>query len=229
MADIVFGKYIEADSTLHGLNPLLKFILIITAIAGAGSAYGLFPLAAYFLIFLFATFSSGLSPLTYIRSLRPFRFIFAAVFIINYLAYTGNFEHAFIMTGRFFLIVLFSSVLTLTTKPEGIVSVVQLFISPLRIFRIDTSAFCSELYRSLSLVPVMIEEGAGIIGEKASKLQGTIEIIRRPEKLFRVMIQRAYEVTASCQTAQSAKMPVWGDVVRSAPYFAAIVVVYALQ
>ena len=171
--NIILGEYINRDSVLHHLDPRTKLIgsfsLILSFLfANNLSIYLIYSVLALFLIFLskipLTAFLKSLKYLTYILIFSSFFHLFSKqegelLFKVwKYSVYDSGVFSAIKMMGRIILLLIFSSLLTLTTKPLDIALALETLLSPLKKIGLPIQDFSIMLSITLRFIPTILQE-----------------------------------------------------------------------
>jgi len=122
MAD---DKKLSADSFLHEMNPAAKLVIFLALIQTAALSAGFAEFAVLTVLFIVLTYISGLSLTDVADRVKPFLILIFFTFLINMIFGSGLSLSAG-LSFRFMLIILFSVLLTLTTEPKILASVILL-------------------------------------------------------------------------------------------------------
>ena len=128
--NIILGEYINRDSVLHHLDPRTKLI-------------GSFSLI---LSFLFA------------NNLSIYLIYSVLLKVWSYSVYDSGVFSAIKMMGRIILLLIFSSLLTLTTKPLDIALALETLLSPLKKIGLPIQDFSIMLSITLRFIPTILQE-----------------------------------------------------------------------
>ena len=79
------------------------------------------------------------------------------------------FEVTLIMLSRIILIVLYTSILTLTTPPTEITYGLEKFFSPLKLFKIPVNKMALSVSIALRFIPTIIDEANKVLKSQASR------------------------------------------------------------
>ncbi|MBN8237396.1 energy-coupling factor transporter transmembrane protein EcfT [Halobacillus kuroshimensis] len=182
-SSLIIGQYIPSDSVIHRLDPRSKiavifFYVVIVFFANSVMSYGV--------LALFALSSAVLSkvPFSYImKGLKPVWFLVIFTFLLH-LFVTREGEVAFSLFGwavyeegliqgaaislRFFLLILVTSLLTLTTTPIEITDAIEELLGPLKKVKFPVHELALMMSISLRFIPTLMQET-----EKISKAQAS--------------------------------------------------------
>ena len=124
--DVSIGRYYQADSVLHRLDPRVKVFLFIVYMVTVFIADTAIAMAASFGIILYLTFLSRIPVMEVLKSVRPIVFIMIFIFLINiftirsgevlwsYWVFTitrGGLQKAVLLAFRLLLLILATSLL----------------------------------------------------------------------------------------------------------------------
>ncbi|GEN55154.1 energy-coupling factor transporter transmembrane component T family protein [Halobacillus faecis] len=182
-SSLIIGQYIPTDSVIHRLDPRSKiaiifFYVVIVFFANSVMSYGV--------LALFAVGSALLSrvPFRYImKGLKPVWFLIVFTFLLH-LIVTREGDVMFSILGwdvyreglvqggaislRFFLLILVTSLLTLTTTPIEITDAIEELLGPLKKVKFPVHELALMMSISLRFIPTLMQET-----EKISKAQAS--------------------------------------------------------
>ncbi|MBN9656078.1 energy-coupling factor transporter transmembrane protein EcfT [Halobacillus litoralis] len=182
-SSLIIGQYIPTDSVIHRLDPRSKiaiifFFVVIVFFANSVMSYGV--------LALFAVGSALLSrvPFRYImKGLKPVWFLIVFTFLLH-LIVTREGDVVFSILGwdvyreglvqggaislRFFLLILVTSLLTLTTTPIEITDAIEELLGPLKKVKFPVHELALMMSISLRFIPTLMQET-----EKISKAQAS--------------------------------------------------------
>lgn len=180
---IIIGQYIPGDSLVHRLDPRTKitiifFFVIIVFFANSLISYSLlvaFALASTLITRIQLRFiMKGLTPVWF---LIIFTFILHLIVtkegtvlfeIFNFKVYTGGLLQGIAISIRFFLLILITSLLTLTTTPIEITDAMEDMLHPLKKIKFPVHELALMMSISLRFIPTLLQET-----EKISKAQAS--------------------------------------------------------
>ncbi len=202
--DITIGQYYQQKSVIHALDPRTKLIwtlIYVISIFLNRNVIGflisglVFFLAAYLTNVPFSFIVRGLKG---IAMLLVFTLCFQVFFTTGTaLATIGFFtvteeglEQAVFLAARLVLLVLFSSLMTLTTTPKQLADGLEMLCSPLRHFHVPVHECAMMMSITLRFIPILVEELDKIM--KAQQARGadfeTGGLIRRVKAMVPLLV-----------------------------------------
>lgn len=173
MDKMIIGRYIPSNSLIHGMDSRSKLILIflfvcIVFLANNAITYGV--LAFYTMLML----SLSKVPIKFlIGGLKPVIWlVIFTLFLHLFLTKEGNllFQFGFVkiyeeglrqgvfISLRFFLLILMTSLLTLTTTPIEITDGLETLLGPLKKFKFPVHELALMMSISLRFIPTLMQE-----------------------------------------------------------------------
>ena len=173
MDKVVFGQYYPTGSIIHRLDPRIKLLAVILYIV---TVFFLVDYVMYAAVFLFVIAVSLVAKIPIKVLLRTVRTIIVLVIItsiINLFFTTGEVlwvewkfikiykegvEHAIKLALRLILLMLFPSLLTLTTTPMELTDALESLMSPLKLIKVPVHAIALIMSIALRMIPILMEE-----------------------------------------------------------------------
>ncbi len=184
MNSVLLGKYVDLNSIIHRIDSRIKIIatfLFLIAVFLTNNAY-------YFIFYLgFVVTISIISKVgvkNLILALKPMRFLLIFMIVFNIAFYKqGNliFEFKFIQiydaallntlffVSRIVIIIMYSSILTLTTTPLQLAVGIEDLLSPLKIVKFPAHELGMMISIALRFIPTLFEETDKIMKAQASR------------------------------------------------------------
>lgn len=157
------GQYIPGNSVIHSLDPRTKLImtvslLCLTLLSGNFTTLGVI---IFFLLLMMTLtqipFSYIFAPLRSGIWLLIFTYLIYLVatqeYSLNQRLYLGT-----LFTSRLIVLILFVSVLSLTTSPLNLCYGLEYLLSPLKKIRIPTQDIILVIHLSLRFIPILFQE-----------------------------------------------------------------------
>ncbi len=184
LSDMTLGQYYPVKSTVHSLDPRMKIILLILAIVAvftAGNSLAFLPVAAYIVL---AARLSNVPFKMLLKGIRPLRFILIFTIVLNIFFLPG--ETVWLDLGfakitkeavitaihygiRLVLLVMFSSLLTLTTAPVALTDGLERLLSPLAKIRFPAHEMAMMMTIALRFIPTLLEEADKIMKAQSAR------------------------------------------------------------
>lgn len=205
LTDITIGQYIPGDSVIHRLDSRVKIIitiLLITALFLIGNFYGF---ALYFGFITVVMIISRLPIKRVLKGLRPLFFLIILTLVLHVFLtrggaviwqwgllrieekglYTGLF-----MVSRILLLIMFTSLLTLTTSPLQLTDGIEYLLSPFKRLGVPAGELAMMMTIALRFIPTLLEEAEKIM--KAQMARGADftsgNIIKRARNLIPLLV-----------------------------------------
>ncbi|MCD5425965.1 MAG: energy-coupling factor transporter transmembrane protein EcfT [Methanosarcinaceae archaeon] len=169
-----FFAYVPKNSIIHNLDPRVKIVTIIISSIIIFKTSTIFELLFIFLIFLLIAFISKLNPIVYIKHLKPMLIFFIFIFLMHALLtpnYNVFFSYRFIhitqkgleqgafIVMRFSLLILYSSILVVTTHASlimlGIERLLRFF--PIKWMGITSFDLAVCISLSIRFIPLLFD------------------------------------------------------------------------
>jgi len=178
MNNIVFGQYYPSNSPVHRLDPRVKLLIVIAYIV---TVFFVADYAMYGALFLFVLGVALVAKVPIRVLLRTVRTIVILVLItatINLFftkgeellvswkfikIYKEGVERAIKLALRLILLMLFPSLLTLTTTPMELTDAIESLLSPLKLIKVPVHAIALIMSIALRMIPILMEETNKII------------------------------------------------------------------
>ncbi|MBR6752406.1 MAG: energy-coupling factor transporter transmembrane protein EcfT [Clostridia bacterium] len=182
--DITLGQYYPVKSMVHSLDPRVKIVLLILALVTVFLPENMLlyiPIAAFILL------TARLSNVPFkllIKGIKPLRFILIFTVVLNVFFLPGEtvwLEWEFIritkeavltaiMFGiRLVLLVMFSSLLTLTTAPVALTDGLERLLSPLAKIHFPAHEMAMMMTIALRFIPTLLEEADKIMKAQSAR------------------------------------------------------------
>ena len=182
--NITLGQYYPADSVVHRMDPRVKILLLIAVIVAiflAGNLLAFVPVIAFLVI---VTKLSKVPVKMMLKGLKPLRLILILTFVLNLffpqgetvlldLGFAQIKKEALILAVhyslRLVLLVLFSSILTLTTPPITLTDGLERLLSPLRVIHFPAHEMAMMMSIALRFIPTLMEEADKIMKAQTAR------------------------------------------------------------
>ncbi|MGN8647802.1 energy-coupling factor transporter transmembrane component T family protein [Gracilibacillus sp. HCP3S3_G5_1] len=180
---MIIGQFVPGNSVIHRLDPRTKLMVIFTFViivffANNSFSYGWLTSFALILVLLTKL------PISYIlKGITPVWFLILFTFILHlfitkdgavlveiggFTIHQGGMIQGLIISLRFFLLVLVTSLLTLTTSPMEITDAIEELLAPLKKIKVPVHELALMMSISLRFIPTLLDET-----EKISKAQAS--------------------------------------------------------
>ncbi|HAQ06796.1 MAG TPA: cobalt ABC transporter permease [Bacillus bacterium] len=173
MEKMIFGRYVPGESLLHRMDPRSKLIIVflfvgIVFIANNAWTYGVLALYTLFMVGL-----SKIPPRFLYGGLKPIIFLVVFTFLLHIFMtkegelvfelgwikiYEEGIRQGIFISLRFFLLILITSLLTLTTTPIEITDGLETLLNPLKKVKFPVHELALMMSISLRFIPTLMQE-----------------------------------------------------------------------
>src|SRR5690625_7732817 len=180
---LIIGQYVPGASHVHRLEPRTKIIIIfffvvVVFFANSVGSYGVLTIFA-----LTSMFTTRIPIRFIMKGLTPVWFLIIFTFILHlfvtkegtvlfeiyrFKIYSGGVMQGFAIAMRFFLLILVTSLLTLTTTPIEITDAIEDMLHPLKKVKFPVHELALMMSISLRFIPTLMQDA-----EKISKAQAS--------------------------------------------------------
>lgn len=184
MNNMIIGQYIPGNSFVHRLDPRTKITIIfifVIIVFFANNFLSYAVLTAFALVSMLTT----KIPVRYVlKGLMPVWFLIVFTFllhiivtkegtvvleIINFKIYSKGLIQGIAISMRFFLLILVTSLLTLTTTPMEITDAIEDMLQPLKKVKFPVHELALMMSISLRFIPTLMQETDKISKAQASR------------------------------------------------------------
>ncbi|KAF0091067.1 MAG: cobalt/nickel transport system permease protein [Fusobacteria bacterium] len=202
--DITIGQYIYKDSFVHKLDPRTKILISMFFMFGIFLINNITEYVYVLLLTAMTIYMSQIPLMKIIKGLKPILPLMILTVIMNAFFTSGTtlFSWAFIritreglylagfMGIRIFFLIIFTSLLTLTTSPITLTNGIEGLLTPLKKFKVPAHEIAMMMSIALRFIPTLIDETDKIM--KAQKARGADfesgNIIKKTKSLVPILI-----------------------------------------
>ncbi|WP_217588910.1 energy-coupling factor transporter transmembrane component T family protein [Lentibacillus saliphilus] len=181
---LIIGQYVPGQSIVHRLDPRTKIIMIFFFVFIVFFANSV---PSYSILAFFAFGSIVLSRIPFrfiLKGLTPIWFLIGFTFLLHIIItregavlvdlvvlkiYSGGLIQGFAISLRFFLLILVTSLLTLTTTPIEITDAIETLLNPLKKVKFPVHELALMMSISLRFIPTLMQEMDKISKAQASR------------------------------------------------------------
>ena len=173
MNNVVFGQYYPTSSVVHRLDARIKLLAVILYIITVFFITDYVMYAAMFLFIIALAIIAKIPLRVLLRTVRTIVFLVLITSVINLFFTTGEVlwvhwkfikiykegvEHAIKLALRLILLMLFPSLLTLTTTPMELTDALESLMKPLKLIKVPVHAIALIMSIALRMIPILMEE-----------------------------------------------------------------------
>lgn len=204
LSNITLGQYFPGDTVIHRLDPRTKILLVLAIMIMIFAitdfmAYGV--LAAFFLAMVFI---ARLSFTAVLKSIKPLWVIILITLLVHFVSHKGEeiyrvlifsitregIEAGILMSVRIIFLILFSSILTMTTSPLELTDGLEKLMRPFKKFGLPAHELAMMMTIALRFIPTLLGETERIM--MAQKARGAEfssgPIMRRMKNLLALVV-----------------------------------------
>jgi len=173
MGKMLIGRFVPIESTLHRMDPRAKLILVflfICIVFLADNSWSYLLLVAYVLLMILLSkvpikyIYIGLKPILWLILFTFFLHLFFTKegdVIIDYgwvKIYEDGIRMGILISIRFFLLIIMTSLLTLTTTPIELTDAIETLLGPLKKLKFPVHELALMMSISLRFIPTLMDE-----------------------------------------------------------------------
>lgn len=205
LTDITIGQHIPGNSIIHRLDPRIKIIITIILITALFLVAEFTGFALYLTYIIAIIIVSKLPVKRVLKGLKPIFFLVVLTLILHVFLTKGgtvywqwrfiSIEQEGLLTGlfmvsRILLLIMFTSLLTLTTSPLQLTDGIEYLLHPLKRFGVPASELSMMMTIALRFIPTLLAEADKIM--KAQKARGADfesgNIIKKAKSLIPLLV-----------------------------------------
>ncbi|MGF2716298.1 energy-coupling factor transporter transmembrane component T family protein [Bacillus cereus] len=167
MQQLIIGRYIPGQSLIHQLDPRTKLLIVFLYVFAL--------IALFFAKVPIRYVLSGLKPILWIFLFTFFLHIFTnkegeVLFQLGWFSiHEKGLEQGIYISIRFFVIILMTTLLTLTTTPIEITDGLETLLKPLKRMKVPVHEIALMMSISLRFIPTLMDETSKIMKAQASR------------------------------------------------------------
>ncbi|WP_068677119.1 energy-coupling factor transporter transmembrane protein EcfT [Oceanobacillus sp. Castelsardo] len=181
---LIIGQYVPGDSIVHRLDPRTKITIIFFFVFIVFFANNL-PSYSILVVFALASMFTSKVPIRFVlKGLTPVWFLIIFTFLLHLFVtkegtlvfdfwifkfYSGGIFQGIAISIRFFLLILVTSLLTLTTTPIEITDAIEDMLNPLKKVKFPVHELALMMSISLRFIPTLMQETDKISRAQASR------------------------------------------------------------
>ena len=183
MNGIALGQYIPAKSFVHGLDPRCKVLITIVSMVAIFMSDGLYSMTLWALLLPIIVHLSKIPFSAILRSAKPVLFLILFTSLLHIFWTSGDIVFTLgpigiavqgIMTAiklslRLLFLVMYASILTLTTSPSELSDGLELMLSPFKKIGFPAHETAMMMTIALRFIPTLFEETDRIMKSQASR------------------------------------------------------------
>src|SRR5690625_3298687 len=184
MNNMIIGQYVPGDSLIHRLDPRTKITIIFVFVIIVFFANNFMSYAILTLFALGSMFTTRIPIRFVLKGLTPVWFLIVFTFLLHIIItkegtilleiykfkiYSRGLIQGLAISMRFFLLILVTSLLTLTTTPMEITDAIEDMLQPLNRIKFPVHELALMMSISLRFIPTLMQETDKISKAQASR------------------------------------------------------------
>ena len=164
----LLGSYYPTKSFIHNINPLIKIISTLILIIALFINSNIYLALALLLFVVIISLLGNLPYNIYLKVLYGLKYILVFTIAI-YLLFNYKLIDALVVILRLYTIVLYTTVITMTTTHKEMTRGIELFLSPLKVFKIQINKITLMLTLALRFIPTILMQADKIMKSQRSR------------------------------------------------------------
>ena len=165
---IMIGRYYSIKSRVHSMNPLAKIICTLLFMVTIFMTYDVKLNIVILFLMMLVLFDTKIPLKIFLKLIYDLKWLLLIILIIN-LVLNVSIVVNIICILRLIYIVLYTSVLTLTTPPTEITYGLERLLSPLKIIGIRVNKVALFISSALGFIPNIVDQKNKILKSQASR------------------------------------------------------------
>ena len=165
---VMIGRYYPINSLVHKMNPLAKIICVLLFIVMIFLTFDIRFNIVMSILLILMLFNTKIPANIYIKTVFSIKWLLLFILIVNIIV-GSSLQVTIITVLRLIYIVLYTSILTLTTPPTEITYGLEKLFSPLRLIGVPVNKMALSISLALRFIPTIIDQGNKIIKSQASR------------------------------------------------------------
>lgn len=188
MLNSICAKYYPSISPLHSIHPFLKLLSLLLFIVLSWISDDLW---FHLLLIGFSClliFESHVPYRIYWKPIWGMKYFFLFLFIIN-LCFGVSWTMNIVMMLRLIEILIYTTMITLTTKTMSLIHGLEMIMSPLKLIRVPVSSIAMIITLALQFIPNITEQANKILKSLASRgLDYEVASLREKWKILKAVV-----------------------------------------
>lgn len=171
-------NYIEGNSIIHKMNSTIKFLLLIAISIGIFMIKDYKTLNIVFIISFLLLLLTKIKPINYIKAIKGSIYIVIITFLLN--LFFSSVSYSFMISYRILIMLIFTFIVTLTTKAMDFVDAITNILYPLKLFGINTKEISLMVAIGINFMPILKNEYINI--KEAQMAKGYMPSFRKTKQ-----------------------------------------------
>lgn len=162
------GSYYETNSLIHRINPLIKIVCSLLSIIALVTSNSFVLIFSIMIIVSLIVYLSKIPIKLFTKSFFKLKYFLISILLIN-IIFSGSVVTGFLVVIKMLIIIVISEILLFTTKIKDMIIGLQMFLCPLKIFKISVNKIAFSLAFAIHFIPILFEQANQIIKAQSSR------------------------------------------------------------
>ena len=164
----LLGSYYPEKSIIHSINPLIKIISILILLLSIFINNNIYLSLIILLVIILISLFAKLPYNTYLKVLYGLKYIILFTIII-YLLFNYNLIDIVIIVLRLYSIVLYTTIITMTTSHKEMTRGIEMFLYPFSLLGLNVNKISLMLTLALRFIPTILTQADKIMKSQRSR------------------------------------------------------------
>lgn len=166
--NIAIGKYYATKSNIHRMNPISKILCLVLFIVMVFLSNTIQLTVILALLVMLMMMNTNISFIIYFQVIKSLRFILLLMILIAAI-FRLPVEPSILFIVKFILVIIYVTIITMTTPPTEITYGIEKVLFPLSLFAIPTGKIAMHLTMAIRYIPNLIDQSYKILKSQATR------------------------------------------------------------
>jgi len=166
--NVVIGRYYPIKSKIHSMNPICKIICLLLYLITLLFSTDIVLTLVLTIFTLILMFLSNVPSKVYFNTVFSLKYLLLFLLIVNTI-FGINILSTITMIIRLSILVIYTTIITLTTPPTEITYGLEKTFAFLRIFKVPVNKMALSLTLAIRFIPTIIDQANKILKSQASR------------------------------------------------------------
>ena len=161
-------SYYPVNSKVHNIHPLTKIICSLLAIIATVNSNSILFILFITVLISGIIYISKIPFKAFTNFFNSSKYFFLSILLIN-IIFSKNILLGLVIVLKMLIIIVISEILLFTTNTTAMIKGLELFLKPLKIFKISSKKIALSLAFAIHFIPLLFEQSNRIIKAQASR------------------------------------------------------------